>query len=599
VWTSAIASKLEVVPKIKEYIACLENACSVNVQGIMADNGTEFVNSDMTNFLRSKGIAMFTSVPYTPQQNGIAERGIRTLTEGARAMLYAAKLPKHLWSAAIQTMTYLRNRSPTRANDRVTPLERISGTKPDLSNLRIFGCPVSVAIPAQKRQKWDVKSKMGYLAGYEPYSSGYLIWFPGAKKLEKAHDVIFHEESVMPAMPILYSDEDLVVTQTAATPVPAASDKKQNVPESTRLTIRIPPRARPASTDTNPVSRLISNVPDYPQGTTRSGRMCETLQINMMVMTDEDVEIDPGVFSATSNDPTITEALNMPGDEGRAWEAARQAEWQNMLKHEVFGPPAEPPPGTKVLKTGTVCRGTYRNGELVKRKVRIVVKGYSQIPGVHFNETYAPVMKWATFPMILSIGATMNAVIRQFDVKSAYLHGVIQEEVWVQQPEGFEVPGKEHLPLRLQKALYGTKQGGHEWHFTLLRFMLDEVGWDACGYDRATYSKVWDDGTWALVGFWVDDVTAIGSKERVHELEEAIESISGYLVVVMRIGFWGQESAVMLSPPLFTFHKQTTLIVWQGSLKSMMHDRCTHHFHLASTLGKSHDLAPKLRNLRQ
>jgi hypothetical protein len=61
------------------------------------------------------------------------------------------------------------------------------------------------------------------------------------------------------------------------------------------------------------------------------------------------------VFSATSKDPTIAEALAMPGDEGQAWEMARQAEWDNIVKFEVFGRPAEPPPGTRVLKMGTVC----------------------------------------------------------------------------------------------------------------------------------------------------------------------------------------------------------------------------------------------------
>jgi hypothetical protein len=119
-------------------------------------------------------------------------------------------------------------------------------------------------------------------------------------------------------------------------------------------------------------------------------------------------------------------------------------------------------------------------------------------------------MKWSTFQMILTIGASMNAVIQQFDVKSAYLHRMMKEEVWVQQPEGFEMPGKEHLPLHLQKVLYGTKQGGHEWHLTLLHFMLHELGWDTSGYDHA---MLWDDGMWVLVGFWVDDATAVGSEE--------------------------------------------------------------------------------------
>jgi transposase InsO family protein len=73
VWTSAIASKTEVVTKVREYIAQLENAFALKVKAVMADNGTEFINSEMNTFLRAKGIGLFTSVPYTPQQNGIAE----------------------------------------------------------------------------------------------------------------------------------------------------------------------------------------------------------------------------------------------------------------------------------------------------------------------------------------------------------------------------------------------------------------------------------------------------------------------------------------------------------------------------------------------
>jgi hypothetical protein len=74
---------------------------------------------------------------------------------------------------------------------------------------------------------------------------------------------------------------------------------------------------------------------------------------------EEDCGDDPGMFSATSKDLTIAEALSMLGEEGHAWEAMCQAEWENMIKHNVFGPPAELPPGTRVLKTGTVCCGTY------------------------------------------------------------------------------------------------------------------------------------------------------------------------------------------------------------------------------------------------
>jgi hypothetical protein len=209
---------------------------------------------------------------------------------------------------------------------------------------------VSITIPAQKRQKWDVKSRMGYLAGYEPYSSGYLIWFPSMKQLGKAHDMIFHEELIMLAMPVLYGNEEVGVL------VPAVVEVKPTTPENTRLTIHISPHPKPTLSNAHEASRLVVNVPDYPYGTMRSRRVCNNLQINMMMMMmDEDIEGDLGVFSATLKDPNITEALNMQGDEGFAWEVAQQSEWENMVKFDVFRPPAEPPPGMKVSKTGTVC----------------------------------------------------------------------------------------------------------------------------------------------------------------------------------------------------------------------------------------------------
>jgi hypothetical protein len=129
-----------------------------------------------------------------------------------------------------------------------------------------------------------------------------------------------------------------------------------------------------------------------------------------------------------------------------------------MLEHKVFSPPEEPLPGTKVLKTSRVCQGIYCNGELLKHKVCIVIKGFSQIPGLHYNEMYAPIMKWESFQILLAIGASKGTKISQFDIKSAYLHGTMKEKVWVTQLEGFEETRKENLALPLLKVLYARQK---------------------------------------------------------------------------------------------------------------------------------------------
>ena len=112
VWVEPLTLKSETVSKIKDYSQQFETGYGAKIRRIMADNGTEFVNNEMNQYLRDKGITLYTSVPYTHEQNGIAEQAICTIAEGAGTMMYASKLPKNLWPVAVKTMAYLRNRSP-------------------------------------------------------------------------------------------------------------------------------------------------------------------------------------------------------------------------------------------------------------------------------------------------------------------------------------------------------------------------------------------------------------------------------------------------------------------------------------------------------
>jgi len=91
-------------------------------------------------YLTKEGIKHELTTPHTPQQNGVAERLNRTLIEGMRTMLADSKLPHRFWAEALSTAVYLRNRSPTKALEGITPFEAWSGTKPDVSSLRVFGC---------------------------------------------------------------------------------------------------------------------------------------------------------------------------------------------------------------------------------------------------------------------------------------------------------------------------------------------------------------------------------------------------------------------------------------------------------------------------
>ena len=136
-------------------------------------------------------------------------------------------------------------------------------------------------------------------------------------------------------------------------------------------------------------------------------------------------------------------------------------------------------------------------------------------------------MRLESLCTILTLGAISNQSICQFDVKSAYLHGIIQEDIWIQQLEGFEVPGKEHLALKLQKALYGTKQGGNQWRKILKKIMQEKLNWQCSEYDCTIFFKNWDNTSWAIVGFWVDDATSVGHYQQLSKLEDAFKNQFG------------------------------------------------------------------------
>ena len=116
-------------------------------------------------------------------------------------------------------------------------------------------------------------------------------------------------------------------------------------------------------------------------------------------------------------------------------------------------------------------RGESR--EVVHFKARLVAQGFSQQEGVDFSETFAPMVKSVSLQVFLAICADHGWRIQQMDIKSAYLNGVVAEEIYMHQPKGYKEPGKEHLLAKLNKGLYGLKQARWEWYATLRDFLVN------------------------------------------------------------------------------------------------------------------------------
>jgi len=133
------------------------------------------------------------SCSYSPQQNGVAERKNRHIAEIARAMLNEKNLPNYLWAEAVATAVYIMNRTPTAAVHGMTPEEKFTGKKPDVSHLRVFGCIAYVHVPDEKRSKLDPKAEKCIFIGYSSEQKGYRCFNPSTRKWQVSRDVVFDE----------------------------------------------------------------------------------------------------------------------------------------------------------------------------------------------------------------------------------------------------------------------------------------------------------------------------------------------------------------------------------------------------------------------
>jgi hypothetical protein len=140
------------------------------------------------------GIRRDLTVPHNPQQNGVAKRKNRSIEETVKALLNVQGLSMFLWGEAAMTTIYVQNRSPHCILKDMTPEEAFSGKKPNVENLRIFGCPVYSHIPKDKRNILEPSRKKGIFVGYSESSKAYRIYIPEQHKIEVSRDVTFNEK---------------------------------------------------------------------------------------------------------------------------------------------------------------------------------------------------------------------------------------------------------------------------------------------------------------------------------------------------------------------------------------------------------------------
>jgi hypothetical protein len=221
--------------------------------------------------------------------------------------------------------------------------------------------------------------------------------------------------------------------------------------------------------------------------------------------------------AAVGRDPaTYKEA--MEATDAEEWAEACQYEMDALSKNDTWEL-VDLPHGRKAIKSKWVFKlkvdGRFR--------ARLVAKGFTQIPGIDYDETFSPVARFESLRLLLALAALENWEIHQMDVKSAFLNGVLNEEIYMEQPQGFITTGQENKVCRLKKAIYGLKQASRTWN-QQFHGVLSELGFERTYSDAGIYVRHQHKGdSLLIVVLYVDDITIMGSSlEDVKQLKEKL-----------------------------------------------------------------------------
>jgi len=678
-WAYLMKKKDQAPQCIKEWIAMVENQSGKKLKVLRSDNGGEFKNHHLDELFKAKGIVQQYTTAYTPEQNSVAERMNRTIMEKARAMRFESGLAPKFWGEAVKHAVYLINRTPSRVLDYKTPYELWHGHKPNLSNLRIFGCAAYAKIPEKLLKKQDFKSNRMIFLGFEPGSKAFRLYNPDIKQMRVERDVIFNED-LFPAKPKSVSIDLQLSHQDRATPVKkntsqgGAAKTTASLPNTpTKSTIPFPetPKASPpllpallpineeeeeAQDDEEEVLQEIIPSPDKGKGkattsssekeesahkgpTTGSGASQPTITrpltppkvigfgrakvdytanpyyapeelsykkgqaleiveaegwtwkvkgpnneiktITKPNVTDYQsisaIKRAPPPVPAKKSKPTPTEIgldfeeradqgtrrsgrvpkpkvkpdnsvdskgrdikekkanvatlLKEPTTYKQAMKSADADKWLAAIEDELSSLKkmgtwkqelVTPPSDRRAVKNKWVFKiKVAPDGTPIRYKARLVAKGFSQIEGIDYEETFSPVARYESFRILMAIAAKEDWEIHQMDVKTAFLNGDLNEEIYMEQPEGFIQKGSEGKALQLLKAIYGLKQASRQWN-KKINDTLHNLGFKRLQSDHGLYVKRTEHDI-VIIILYVDDLTLIGNNLKI------INSVKGEL----------------------------------------------------------------------
>jgi len=467
-----VKQKSEVAGRFKAYVK-RNNTPFLRTRRLRTDYGGEFQSHELQDFCDERSIFWEPSVPGNPQMNGAAERLGGILMMKAQPTIDSADLDHKYWPLILEAANYLRNLSPV-ASIGMTPYEARTGAKPDLSHLRVIGSTCWAYNRVNK--KWKDRSTKCRLVGYVS-DRIYKLLDPKGRIVRKA-TVHFREKRRRPDPDFPTLPTIPISTPTAASGENSTSTKKQTIQ------VVIPPRSTPPKSShlEDPHSSL------------------DPLQSFMALLSKHGDPYQP-------HEPKTYRQAIQDDYMKMEWELAMQEEYDSHITNNTWTLVDRPKGIDQHVLSGKWVYKLKRGpkGEILRYKARWVVRGFEQREGEDYTDIFATVVKPMSYKAIFAFAAAHDWEIEQMDVKTAFLEGNIDKEIYVTQPTGFE-SGKPGQVCKLNKALYGLKQSPRLWYFTLTAY-LKTLGYDPLSSDE---SVLINHDTKVIIAIYVDDLLLVG-----------------------------------------------------------------------------------------
>jgi transposase InsO family protein len=427
-----IKHKSETFEKFKEFQSEVENHRNKKIKFLRSDRGGEYLSYEFGMHLKKYGIVPQLTPAGTPQRNGVSERRNRTLLDMVRSMISLTDLPLSFWGYALETAAFTLNRAPSKSVE-TTPYELWFGKKPKLSFLKVWGCDAYVK--RLQPDKLEPKAEKCVFIGYPKETIGYTFYHRSEGKIFVAKNGSFLEKEFL-------SKE--------------VSGRKVELDEVVEPSLELESSAAPEDVPVQPSPpREEANDDDHET----SNEAATELRRSTRTRTTPEWYGNPvmNVMLLDNDEPANYEEAMMSPDSER-WLEAMKSEMGSMYENQVWTLVELPNDRKAVENKWIFKKKTDADGNVTVYKARLVAKGFRQIQGVDYDETFSPVAMLKSVRILLAIAAFFDYEIWQMDVKTAFLNGNIEEELYMVQPEGFVDPKDAKKVCKLQRSIYELKQ---------------------------------------------------------------------------------------------------------------------------------------------